>query len=186
MIETALHPLLRRHGLSQIAYSFLGSSSRRTQGHRQRSKAFRYGRYPTALLPDGIAQLWKHDLSERNVCSDGSQDCCSAASPCRPRSSGKRSVGGTEAASERSVISSWDCRSTRGKRCLPFLMATAYWLSQSIYVAAKLGIADLLEHGPQPYASLAAATASDASSLFRLMRALSSVGVASRPGLLCS
>jgi SAM-dependent methyltransferase len=61
-----------------------------------------------------------------------------------------------------------------------FQMATAYWISQAIYVAAKLGIADLLMDGPQSSVALAAATRSDPSSLFRLMRALSSVGVFSQ------
>ena len=61
-----------------------------------------------------------------------------------------------------------------------FEMATAYWLSQAIYVAAKLGIADLLKDGPQPCVTLAASTGSDAPSLFRLMRALSSVGIFSQ------
>jgi SAM-dependent methyltransferase len=65
---------------------------------------------------------------------------------------------------------------------LLFRMATAYWLSQAIYVAAKLGIADLLKDGPQPCVALAAATGSDASSLFRLLRALSSVGIFSQAG----
>src|SRR3984885_11331400 len=58
-----------------------------------------------------------------------------------------------------------------------FQMATAYWVSQAIYVAAKLGIADLLQDGPRSCVALAAATGSDAPSLFRLMRALASVGV---------
>jgi O-methyltransferase domain/Dimerisation domain len=58
-----------------------------------------------------------------------------------------------------------------------FEMATAYWLSQAIYVAAKLGIADLLRDGPQSCVALATSTGSDAPSLFRLMRALSSVGI---------
>jgi hypothetical protein len=58
-----------------------------------------------------------------------------------------------------------------------FQMATSYWLSQAIYVAAKLGVADLLKDGPQSYVALAAATGSDAPSLFRLMRALASVGI---------
>jgi len=58
-----------------------------------------------------------------------------------------------------------------------FEMATGYWLSQAIYVAAKLGIADLLRDGPQSYVALATSTGSDAPSLFRLMRALSSVGI---------
>ena len=63
-----------------------------------------------------------------------------------------------------------------------FEMATAYWLSQAIYVAAKLGIADLLKDGPQSCVALAASTGSDTPSLFRLMRALSSVGIFSQLG----
>jgi hypothetical protein len=66
-----------------------------------------------------------------------------------------------------------------------FQMATGYWVSQAIYVAAKLGIADLLKDGPQSCAALAAATASDVPSLFRLMRALASVGVFSHVGRDC-
>jgi hypothetical protein len=63
-----------------------------------------------------------------------------------------------------------------------FEMATAYWLSQAIYVAAKLGIADLLRDGPQSCVALATSTGSDAPSLFRLMRALSSVGIFAHRG----
>jgi SAM-dependent methyltransferase len=63
-----------------------------------------------------------------------------------------------------------------------FQMATGYWVSQAIYVAAKLGIADLLRDGPQSCVALATATGADAPSLFRLMRALSSVGVFSQVG----
>jgi hypothetical protein len=58
-----------------------------------------------------------------------------------------------------------------------FQMTTGYWISQAIYVAAKLGIADLLKDGPQSCVALAASTGADAASLFRLMRALASVGV---------
>jgi len=58
-----------------------------------------------------------------------------------------------------------------------FQMATGYWVSQAIYVAAKLGIADLLKDEPQSCVALATATGVDAPSLFRLMRALASVGV---------
>jgi hypothetical protein len=65
---------------------------------------------------------------------------------------------------------------------LVFEMATAYWLSQAIYVAAKLGIADLLKDGPQSCVALAASTGADAPSLFRVMRALSSVGIFSQLG----
>lgn len=61
-----------------------------------------------------------------------------------------------------------------------FQMATGYWLSQAIYVAAKLGIADLLRNGPKSAAQLAAATSSDSQSLFRVLRALSSAEVLSQ------
>jgi hypothetical protein len=63
-----------------------------------------------------------------------------------------------------------------------FQMATGYWVSQAIYVAAKLGIADLLKDGPQSCVALATATGADPASLFRLMRALSSVGIFSQLG----
>ena len=65
---------------------------------------------------------------------------------------------------------------------LLFQMATSYWLSQAIYVAAKLGVPDLLESGPKSSLALATATCSDASSLFRVLRALSSVGILSQIG----
>jgi O-methyltransferase/methyltransferase family protein len=61
-----------------------------------------------------------------------------------------------------------------------FQMVTGYWISQAIYVAAKLGLADLLKDGPKSCATLAAATGADEQSLLRLMRALSSVGVFAR------
>jgi O-methyltransferase domain/Dimerisation domain len=60
---------------------------------------------------------------------------------------------------------------------LLFQMATGFWLSQAIYVAAKLGIPDLLKDGPQSCVALTASTHSDSGSLYRLMRALSSVGI---------
>src|ERR1700747_3423801 len=50
---------------------------------------------------------------------------------------------------------------------LLFQMASAYWVSQAIYVAAKLGIADLLKDGPMSYLELAEATASHPASLRR-------------------
>lgn len=57
-------------------------------------------------------------------------------------------------------------------------MMTGYWVSQGVYVAAKLGLADLLhQQGPQTADSLAAATGTHASSLYRLLRALASVGL---------
>jgi len=65
---------------------------------------------------------------------------------------------------------------------LLFQLATGYWVSQAIYVAAKLGIADLLKDGPQTSTALATATQSHAPSLFRVMRALSSIGVFEQVG----
>lgn len=56
-------------------------------------------------------------------------------------------------------------------------MATGYWVSQAVYVAAKLGIADLLKDGPKSCDHLARATWAHPRSLYRLMRALASIGV---------
>jgi hypothetical protein len=56
-------------------------------------------------------------------------------------------------------------------------MVTGYYVPQMLYVAASLGIADLLAAGPQSSAELAAHTHSHAPSLERLLRALASVGV---------
>jgi O-methyltransferase domain/Dimerisation domain len=56
-------------------------------------------------------------------------------------------------------------------------MANAYQASQAIHVAATLGIADLLEAGPMSTEELAQSTHTHAPSLYRLLRALSSVGV---------
>ena len=50
-------------------------------------------------------------------------------------------------------------------------------VSRALWVAAKLGIADLLEHGPKDGAELAKATGTQASPLLRVLRALCSVGV---------
>jgi ubiquinone/menaquinone biosynthesis C-methylase UbiE len=53
----------------------------------------------------------------------------------------------------------------------------AYWISQAIYVAAKLGIADLLKDGPRTAEQLAEDTGAHAPSLYRLLRALASEGI---------
>ena len=54
---------------------------------------------------------------------------------------------------------------------------TAYWQSQAVYVAAELGIADLLSDGPRHVDRLAGQTESNPDALFRLLRALASIGV---------
>jgi hypothetical protein len=56
-------------------------------------------------------------------------------------------------------------------------MVTGCWISQALYVAAKLGIADLLQEGPQSCARLAEATQTHAEALYRVLRALASVGI---------
>jgi len=56
-------------------------------------------------------------------------------------------------------------------------MASGYWVSQSLYVAAKLGIADLLKDSPKSCDELATATGTNAPSLYRVLRALASLGV---------
>jgi ubiquinone/menaquinone biosynthesis C-methylase UbiE len=56
-------------------------------------------------------------------------------------------------------------------------MITGSLGAQAIYVAAKLGIADLLIDGPKSADELAKATATDAPSLYRVLRALACHGV---------
>jgi hypothetical protein len=56
-------------------------------------------------------------------------------------------------------------------------MTNSYQVSQAINAAATLGIADLLVDGPKSTDELAKATGSHAPSLYRLLRALASVGV---------
>lgn len=51
------------------------------------------------------------------------------------------------------------------------------FVSSAIYVAAQLGIAGLLHDGPKTAKELAAATGSHEHSLYRLLRALASVGI---------
>jgi hypothetical protein len=49
--------------------------------------------------------------------------------------------------------------------------------SQALYVAAKLGIADLLVDGPKQVDELATAAGANASALYRILRALASLGI---------
>ena len=51
------------------------------------------------------------------------------------------------------------------------------WISKPIYVAAELGIADMLAEGSKSIEELAQASQSHASSIYRVMRALASVGI---------
>jgi hypothetical protein len=56
-------------------------------------------------------------------------------------------------------------------------LITGYWVSRLIYVAAKLKIADLLKSGPRTADELAAAAGVRAPALYRVLRALASVGI---------
>jgi hypothetical protein len=56
-------------------------------------------------------------------------------------------------------------------------MIQGFWVSRAVYVAAKLGIPDLINEGPRSSQELAQATGTHAGSLYRVLRALDSVGV---------
>ncbi len=58
-----------------------------------------------------------------------------------------------------------------------YQLASAHYVSQALYVAAHLGIADFLASGPQSHDTLAAKTGTHAGSLRRVLRLLASVGV---------
>jgi len=56
-------------------------------------------------------------------------------------------------------------------------MATGAWVAQALYVAAKLGVADLLAAGRRSASELAEITGTHAGALYRILRALASVKV---------
>jgi hypothetical protein len=60
---------------------------------------------------------------------------------------------------------------------LLFQMATGFYLSRALFVAAELGIADLLAGGARRFDDLAAATQTHGPSLNRVLRLLASAGV---------
>ena len=62
-------------------------------------------------------------------------------------------------------------------------IVNGYMLSQCVYVAAKLGVADFLRQGPKTPAELAAATGVHSESLFRVLRTLASAGIFSESEL---
>lgn len=49
--------------------------------------------------------------------------------------------------------------------------------NRSIYIAAELGIADILKDGPKSIDELAASTGTDSNALYRIMRVLTSIGI---------
>jgi predicted O-methyltransferase YrrM len=56
-------------------------------------------------------------------------------------------------------------------------MINGFWISQALHVAATLGLADLLRDGPKTVQDLATRCAAHGPSLYRLLRALASIGV---------
>jgi hypothetical protein len=58
-----------------------------------------------------------------------------------------------------------------------FQLATGYVVSSALWVAAELGIADLLKNGPRPVVELAAQTRTDEGALYRTLRLLAMVGI---------
>jgi hypothetical protein len=58
-----------------------------------------------------------------------------------------------------------------------FQMATSYWISQVVYVTAELGVADVLKQGPKSCREIATETGADERSLYRLLRALCTIGL---------
>lgn len=56
-------------------------------------------------------------------------------------------------------------------------MLTGYWISKALSVAAELGVADHLREGPRSSNDLATTCGVQAAPLYRLLRALASVGV---------
>src|SRR2546422_379885 len=64
-------------------------------------------------------------------------------------------------------------------------LLTGFWISQAIYVAAKLDIAGLVKDGPKTSADLAQATGTHAHSLYRLLRMLAGAGIFAEDGQGC-
>ncbi|HZI47565.1 MAG TPA: methyltransferase dimerization domain-containing protein, partial [Pyrinomonadaceae bacterium] len=56
-------------------------------------------------------------------------------------------------------------------------LISGFWIARCVYIAAKLGIPDLLKDGPKTADELATATGTHAPSLFRVLRALGAVHV---------
>ena len=64
-----------------------------------------------------------------------------------------------------------------GARDLVTGLMDGYLGTQLVYVAARLGLADLLANGPQSADRLAAAAGADPSTLYRILRGLAMYGL---------
>ena len=69
-----------------------------------------------------------------------------------------------------------------GTRDLVAGLMDGYLSTQLLYVAARLGLADLLANGPQSADRLAAAAGADPSSLSRILRGLAMYGLLYQAG----
>lgn len=69
-----------------------------------------------------------------------------------------------------------------GEMPLVARIASGFWVSQALYVIAKLGVADRLADGPLTSEDLAVAVAAHPGALRRALRALASVGVFTEDG----
>ena len=56
-------------------------------------------------------------------------------------------------------------------------MSTGFMVSSALYPVTKLGIADLVAEAPQPVSKLAETTGANEDALYRVLRALSSIGI---------
>src|SRR4051812_33725115 len=56
-------------------------------------------------------------------------------------------------------------------------LAFGHIVTQALYVATKLGVADLVAEKPRPVSELAAATNVNERALYRVLRSLASVGI---------
>ena len=56
-------------------------------------------------------------------------------------------------------------------------LAIGYWVARLVHMAAKLKLADLLKRGPRTVEDLATAAGVQPQALYRILRALASVGV---------
>jgi len=57
-----------------------------------------------------------------------------------------------------------------------FQVISGFWSARAVYIAAKLGLADLVQDGPKTAAELAVLTGTHAPSLYRVLRGLASIG----------
>jgi Dimerisation domain len=61
-------------------------------------------------------------------------------------------------------------------------MIAGFWVSRTVYGASTLGLVDLVNEGPKSADELATVTGTDGRAMYRLLRALASVGVFARAG----